>query len=213
MTVRRAACAVAITVLLGGCVVGSGSAYSGEDAEDKPSWKHSRDDDSQSRADRIALDGLGDADRGLDIQSLAVFNPSDLDFIGLSITGRDFHPAATRSVEVYLDTNRRWQGPEYRLVAFNKVPSADVRLYRVGDWDDADPKRVTCERLRVQFDVAQRSQIRVAVPRTCLGGVRGPLRANATVWRQQPAAWKAHPAPGDDADVVPGERELTDAAR
>ncbi|UYM03609.1 hypothetical protein [Solicola gregarius] len=217
MTVRRAACAVVITALLGGCVVGSAAANSGEDQAGKPSWKHKGGrGDSSAKADRIALDALGDADRGVDIQSLAVFNPTDLDFVGLSIAGRDFRTSQTRSVDAYLDTNRRWSGPEYRIVAFNKVPTkhiAEVRLYRVGDWDTDDPKRVTCKRLRVQFDVPERSQIRIAVPRSCLGGVRGPLRANATVWRQQPAAWKTRPAPGDGADVVPEEHELTEAAR
>lgn len=219
MAVRRAVCAMAVAVLLGGCVAGSGAAYSGDDGENdgKPSWKHKGDGTSgTATADRIALDELGDARHGVDIQSLAVFNRANLDFVGLTISGRDFHRNQARAVQVFLETKAKRSGPDYRLVAFNEKPRANaprVRLYRVGGWAANTAKRVSCDRVRVQFDIEQVSQIRIAVPRECLGGVRGSLRANATVWHQKAPEWKTQPGQGSGVDVIPEERELTPDTR
>ena len=95
MSLGRAAGAIAVALMLGLGVVSSGiaSAYDqGDDGDGKPSWKGKSSDAVRSpQADKIALDRIGDAARRFDIQSVAVFNRDDLDYVGLAIVGRDFN--------------------------------------------------------------------------------------------------------------------------
>lgn len=210
MSLRRIACAMVIAIAIGACAVGSSAAKSDDDR--KPSWKKPKESSGATHADRIALDALGDAGRGVDIQSLAIFNRKDLDFVGLSVTGRDFRVPTTRSAEVYLDTTPKSDDPNYRIVAFNRArgdgPSR-ARIYRVKGWSSGGQERVDCDQLAVQFDIQVQGQIRVAVPRSCLTSDKGPLRVNASVWDQHPVAWGERPDPSKDTDVVPDSYVLT----
>lgn len=213
MSLRRSVSALAAAAAIGTCAVGVSVAT----ADDPDSAGHSESDDSgrPPTADRIALDAIGDAGRGVDIQSLAVFNRPELDFVALSITGRDFRVRTTRSVEIFLDTTPRTNGPDHRIVAFNRARdggAGKARIYRVKGWSTDGQKRISCEQLRVQFDIETQSQIRMAVPRGCLRSADGPLSANASVWEQHPVRWSKRPDPGHDTDVAPEEEMLTPAS-
>lgn len=211
MSLGRTACAVLVTVALGAGAVGSSVA---DDGDGKPSWKHKGKSSSKKApsADHIASDRLGDADRGVDIQSLAVFNRKKLDFVGLAITGRDFRLPTSRSVEVFLATGAQADKPDYRVVAKSDGPGEGVhkvRLYRVKGWATQGQKHVKCDKLRVQFDTVNESQIRIAVPRSCIGGARGGIAANATVRGKDPVLAGEKSGQGERSDVVPGGTMLT----
>lgn len=215
MSLGRAACAAVMTLALGVGAVASSAAVADDDGDGKPSWKRKGDDYRKApSADRIAADRLGDAEREVDIQSLAVFNRKKLDFVGLAITGRDFRIPATRSVEVYL-AERAHDKPQYRLVATNDGQGEGVRelrLYRVKGWTTSGETRAPCTNLRVEFDIANQSQIRVAVPRSCIGGFRKGISANASVWGGSlPLDEKSDPS--QRTDSVPGKELLTRRAR
>lgn len=210
MSLRRHACAMVVAVAIGACAVSSGVATS--DDGEATSSEGSTEGSGATHADRIAVDALGDADRGVDIQSLAIFNRRDLDFVGLSVTGRDFRLPTTRSVEIFLDTTPTSEGPNYRIVAFNRVPGdgpSRVRVYRVKGWSADGQKRVDCDQLAVQFDIQNQSQIRIAVPRACLTSADGQLRVNASVWGQHPVLWGERPGMGQHTDIVPDTYDLT----
>lgn len=210
MSLRRSLCAVAAAAAIGMCAVGATVATADDDSSDQSGGDSGG---KPPRADGIALDPLGDADRGVDIQSLAVFNRSDLDFVALSITGRDFRIPTTRSVEIYLDTTPGTKKPNHRIVAHHS-PGAEpsrVRMYRTKGWSTAGQKRIDCDELQVQFDIENQSQIRMAVPRTCLRSAKGDLSANASVWGRHPVLWGDQPDPDQDTDVAPDEDVLTPA--
>lgn len=210
MPVRRSVSAAVVAVVIGACAVGSSVATADEGG--KSASKHSKHGGGTTWPDRIALDALGDADRGVDIQSLAVFNRAKLDFVGLSITGRDFRLPTSRSVEIYLDTQPHSNKPNYRIAASNRVPGdgpSRVRIYRVNGWSAHGQKRVDCGQLAVQFDIENQSQIRIAIPRKCLRSATGKLSVNASVWGEHPAAWGKHPHPNKHTDIVPDAEQLT----
>lgn len=214
MSLRRAAGVVVVSIVLGVGAVGSSIAFAHEHSDDgdgKPSWKHKSSDYVRSpQADRIALDRIGDADRGVDIQSLAVFNRKNLDYVGLAIIGRDFDLAMKRSIAVYLGAGKDLAKPRYQLVASNDGKSQDaskVRLYRVKGWGASGKKRINCGRLRVQFDIEHESQIRIAVPRSCVGGGRKGVSANVTVLDDTSS--KGKKSGGESTDVIPSESTLT----
>lgn len=211
MSVRRGIAAAAIAVLIVGCVVGSGVASSDDTSS---AWTTGGSGAAASAAhpNRIATDALGDSARGVDIQSLGIFNRNNLDFVGLSVTGRDFRVSTAGSVQVYLDTTRRPGGPNYRVVAMNPRSGAGdprVRLYRVRGWTTDNQRRVECGRLTVQFDISGESQIRIAIPRSCIGGARGTLGVNASVWGSTAKSWARTPAAGPRTDAVPDVQTLT----
>ena len=215
MSLGRTACAAVVTIALGAGAVGVSVANSSDDGDGKPSWKGK---DSKSKksppADWIALDRLGDADRGVDIQSLAIFNRKKLDYVSLAITGRDFRLPTMRSVELFLATGSNANKPRYRLEATNEGPGHDVhkvRLYRVKGWKAAGQKRIKCDDLRVQFDIESQSQIRIAVPRSCINGSRNGVSANASVWGKDPVAEGEKPD-GRNTDISPGKKVLTRTA-
>ena len=214
MSLGRAAGAVTVALILGVGVVGASiaSAYEqGDDGDGKPSWKGKPSDYVRSpEADKIALDRIGDADRRIDIQSIAVFNRKDLDYVGLAIVGRDFNPPTKRSIKVYLGTGKDPVTPRYQLVAANDGRTQDaqgLRLYRVNGWSGGGKARVSCDKLRVQFDIEQQSQIRIAVPRSCIGGGRKGVGANVTV--RDDTARGGQKSGSGRTDVVPSESKLT----
>lgn len=214
MSVRRAVCACVVAVAVGSFAVGSNVAGADGDGEKKPSWKSANaGEERPTTPDRIAVDALGDADRGVDIQSLAIFNRKNLDFVGLSITGRDLRIPTTRSVEVYVGVGSKSAKPKYRVVAHNQIPGdlSTVRIYRVNGWTTQGQKRIACGDFKVQFDIQNQSQIRMAIPRSCIPGSKAPISVNASVWGQHPAQWGERPRPGKDTDVVPGKQDLTAA--
>lgn len=213
MSLGRAAGAAVVAVVVGVGVVGSSLAFAldrADDGDGKPSWKGQSSEGVKSpQADRIAPDRVGDAARGVDIQSLAVFNRKNLDYVGMAITGRDFNLPMKRSIEVFLGIGKDPGKPGYRLVATNDGRSQEarkVRLYRVKGWAGSGT-RVKCEKLRVQFDTDHESQVRIAIPRSCIGGGRQGVSANASVTDDSSSGSKK--SRGNHTDSVPNERKLT----
>jgi hypothetical protein len=89
-------------------------------------------------------------------------------------------PNDDRTVEdvtlVFVDTDARNPGPEYRVAA--GLETEQVSVTRVDDWRRLGGTAVPCDDARMVFDLDPSVPLRIKVPRSCLGN---PDRLRASV--------------------------------
>ncbi|MCW2797566.1 hypothetical protein [Nocardioides sp.] len=123
---------------------------------------------ANGQASKTIADPGRDAEKGIDITALGVWNKDADDCYWVTVAG-NFMAKRAQVIQVFYDTNRRRAGAEYQIFSYSPIDGDRRSQTYVVRLTDHGPVPFTCTTYRA-FKIGKH-QIRLGVLKGCLGNV------------------------------------------